>query len=373
MNNINSIILTYKDLPFEKKEQIFFLLAEKLEKATNNNDSAKINRIEKALTRVLVKSWNSRTNKAINLALKTIPKNGKDFTEATAKKLIKVLEKTYKGIEKKTSKRVQDDLKSIYKINKEKFSKQFKKNKKSLMFNGWNLDHSSMKVVPHKYAIKSVNEIAIAKQAEFGVIDSFAWENLSRLENVAIGDHFPKTSKVSVSNSIQKNVIQKGLNNTDATALLKQDLTTKLGGNIQGALPSSVAKGQMSVNAYFEGLNVTNVTWARNFSQINHMHEVGIRQVIFNAIIDRLTSQVCSQMDGRVFTIEQAIKHQENVLNAENVEQVKIIAPFTRNLSSFGLKEGQKLNDPETSAALAKAGVMVPPIHFRCRSELQPF
>lgn len=364
---IANALEAFKDLPFLVKEKIFFNLSEKLEKATKDNDGAKINRIEKGLTRVLVKSWNVTSNKAINAALRTIPKNEKRFSQKNADKLIASLEKSYNGIERKTKTRVEIDIKNIYIINKQSASRKFKKKNKKLFFTGLNLDLTTMKLNHHTYPVKSWDSSKeFKKQAEFGLIDAAAWENLARLENVSIGDHYPKTSKVTVSNSIQKNVIEKGLNNKDASLFLKQDLTAKLGGNVSGALPSSIAKGQASVNAYFEGLNATNVTWARNFSQINQMNYVGITQVIFNAIIDRLTSQVCAQMDGRVFTIEQSLVHQDKVLGAKDVEEVQGVAPFTRNLSAFGVGAGEKLKDAKTSSALAKAGVIVPPLHFRC-------
>ena len=77
-------------------------------------------------------------------------------------------------------------------------------------------------------------------------------------------------------------------------------------------------------------------------------------------------------MEGRVFTIEQGMKHQVGVLAAENVEALKKIAPFQRDLSSCGLKEGQKLNDVSTSEKLAKAGVIIQPLHGRSRSVIKP-
>ena len=156
--------------------------------------------------------------------------------------------------------------------------------------------------------------------------------------------------------------LEKGLNHQDASLLLEQELTKTLGGNISAALPASVAQGQASTTAYFEMLNATNVTYARNFAHINLMNEGGIIRLVFDSILDRTTSQVCTQMNGKEFTIEQALIHQEKVLSAENVEALKVIAPFTRTIDTKA-----------SSADLAAAGVIVPPLHGKCRSELNPF
>lgn len=382
LNNVNTMtnnwIKTYKKLPFKKKEELFHALAEKLDKATNDNDGTRINRIEKSLTRKLVKSWNTTTNKAIRTALRSFGTGERRFTQKDADKVLKALDKAYKDVEKKTEKRVKRDTREIYKINKKSFGRKFKlsstpnEEKSVVIFQGLKFDPLEKRVVSDNYIVKSWNGIDVFKAVEFGIIDKEAYENLARLENISIGDHFPKTLKSKVSKAIQEGVLDKGLNKTDAAAFLQQSLTKTLGGSIQGALPASVAQGQASVNAYFEMLTATNVTYARNFSQMNLMNEAGIEQFIFNAVLDRLTSKICDQMEGRIFTIEQGMKHQVSVLAAENVEALKKIAPFQRDLSSFGLKEGQKLDDVSTSEKLAKAGVIIPPLHGRCRSDIQP-
>ena len=381
------ILEAFKSLPYDKKEEVFKAYAEK---ASDDNDGDKINRIEKALTRVLATSWNNTSTKSITRALKTFPKTTKRFSKKDANKVMASLTKSYKGVEKKTKSRVENDLEEIYKINKTRFGKEFSLSSdevgnKSLTFDYFKfipettvekLGGETFKVggyvAKENKIIKEWNgNFDILKAVTFGALDKAAYENLARLENVSIGDHFPKTMKPKVSRALES-ALEKGLNQADASVFLEQELTKSMGGNSAGALPASVAQGKASTAAYYEMLNATNVTYARNFGQINLMAEVGIERLVFNAILDRVTSVVCNQMNGREFTIQQAVAHQQSVLGAENVEALKGIAPFTRNLKEFGLKEGQKLTSAKTSASLAAAGVIVPPLHGRCRSELQP-
>lgn len=367
----------YKKLPYEKQEQIFNVLASKMEKATNDRDGAAINRIEKALTRVLVNSWTDTATGAVTRALNTIPNSESRFTQEDGDRFINTLERGFQNIEEKTQDRVQSDIEDIYRINKERFSNQFDIEQSKVFFNGTIKNPVTKSLINARWKVRSIElskrNAELLKQVEFGQIDAESWDNLARLENVSIGDHFPKTLKPKIAKAIQEGALEQGLNQANAGEFLARRATEIVGGNIAAATPASISAGQASAAAYFEGLNATNVTYARNFSHINLMREAEIQQIIFNAVLDRLTSQICSQMDGRIFTIEQAVTHQQAVLDAENVEELKSIAPFTRSLSQFGLDAGQSLMDPETQARIAAAGIIVPPLHFRCRSELQPF
>ena len=102
------------------------------------------------------------------------------------------------------------------------------------------------------------------------------------------------------------------------------------------------------------------------------MSEAGVTQVQFSAVIDHRTSEVCLQMNGRIFTIEQAKTNMDNILGQDSIEGLKTVAPWFRDLSSFGVGAGEKLTDSITSSRLAEAGVIIPPLHFRCRSEIVP-
>lgn len=366
----------FKSLPYDKKELVFQQLSTKFNKADTDNDGARINRVEKTLTRILSNHWNSTSTKAINKAIKTFPKDKKRFSKKDADKVLASLTKSYNGVENKNKSRVENDLEEIYKVNKKRFGSEFKLNstdesEKILTFKYFDFDPLKKEVVQKSKVIQKWNNSKVIKAVTFGALDKAAYENLARLENVAIGDHFPTTMKPKVSRILEES-LSKGLNHQDASVFLEQELTASLGGSSAGALPASIATGKASTAAYFEMLNATNVTYSRNFGQINLMREAGIERLIFNAIIDRTTSVVCNQMNGRIFTLEQAMIHQQSVLDAPNVEALKSIAPFTRNLSAFGLTEGQKLTSTRTSAKLAAAGVVVPPLHGRCRSELQP-
>ena len=172
---------------------------------------------------------------------------------------------------------------------------------------------------------------------------------------------------------IKTNVIDKGLPKKEAGKILKEQLSSRLGGFEQSVPESIRNQGQRAAAAYFEGLSATTVTRARNFGQIGLMEEAGITQVVWSSVEDERTSEICLAMNGRVFTIDLVKAQQSKILEQTTADAVKELFPWRKDLSEFGLRRGDKLSSHEASKTLAENGVpIVPPAHFRCRSELVP-
>ena len=103
------------------------------------------------------------------------------------------------------------------------------------------------------------------------------------------------------------------------------------------------------------------------------MEEAGITQYQFTAIIDNRTSQICSSMHGRTFSVEWGRQHMSDFLESEDVDVLKEKMPWRKDLSEFKLKPRQGVNDPKVSQALAEAGLSIPPLHGSlCRSVIEP-
>jgi len=354
VNILTLNIESFKGVPYLKRERIHAVLSEILEKVDGDNDGTTINRIEKTLTRFLVRVWNKRATRAINNAVNSIRGNpNKTFTKKDEARVFKEIEKAYNTIEKEIGPRILRDTKKIFNIGQKNFEKKFS---------------SEL----NKRVQKQGEETAIALGFEIGT-EEFVVQ-MAALQATSIGTHFPRTLQPFIAKTINEAVFEKGLNKAQAGKFLQRELTRKLGGSafIQSVPPSIRAQGINSINAYHQGLSATNVTLTRNGANIQSMQQGGITQVQFVAVIDNLTSQICSQMDGRVFTLEQSAGFMKGVMEAESVEDLKEFAPWRKDLGEFNLSAGQSLTDPDVQSRLAKAGVIVPPLHFRCRSELHP-
>lgn len=375
---IEQLIETY---PYNVRRKVFMSLSRLLEKVEGDTDGAKINRVEKDMTRFTVKVWNKRATKAVNNAVNGITGSPTaKFTKKDEAKVFRAIEKAFKTIQDEVTPKIKRSTNTIFHTSQNKFEKQ--NNLKGSIFKfDWfqqpieneMFGHSVLKIVPTEKAIEKVGEELAAIAVSFDVEATAIVDQMSKIHAVSIGDHFASNLKPTITNSIKRGVFDKGLNKVQAGEFLKKELRRKLGGKaFQTSVPPGIrAQGIKAVNAYHEGLSATNVTLTRNMANIQSLNDAGVTQAQFVAVIDNRTSQICQQMDGRIFELSQLNGYANQVMAAENVEDLKEFGKWQRDLSSFGLKAGEKLSDADTSARLARAGVLVPPLHMRCRSEIQ--
>jgi len=173
---------------------------------------------------------------------------------------------------------------------------------------------------------------------------------------------------------IKEGVVDKGLNKVNAGKFLERQLTARLGGKafLQSVPPSYAVRGASGVTSYHKMLSATHTNFARNFGQINAMAQAGVARYRIDATIDRLTSKICSQMDGRTFELTMAQEHMNQVLDAKDVDEIKGFAPWRKDLSQFNLKEGKKLDNVDAARVLTENGMSMPPYHGSCRTDVNP-
>ncbi len=337
---------------FQQKEQLFTALPEIIEKVEGDGDGAKLNRIEKGTTRFLVNEWNKSATRANRSAVKVATTGNQEapFTQRDMDKVLRRLDKSFKTISIKTKGRVRTDIKSIYKTNKRRFIQRFK------------IRQPKRKADPPLLS------------TSFTIEDTRTVENLARIETLAIGSHFEKNLRPTVSKLIKEGVVDKGMNKANAGKFLQRELTRKLGGKaFATVVPRAITiQGQASVNAYFTGLSATHVNFARNFGQINAMEQADITRYQVVIVNDTRTSKICLGMEGRIFEVKVAREHMDSILGIEDVEDLKGIAPWQKDLSQFKLQPGQKLDNAGAASVLSANGLSMPPYHFRCRSEVHP-
>lgn len=353
----------------EIRFQFYEVISDIVQKIEGDNDGRKINKIEKDLVAALAVVWNRRATKGIKSALKVLDQDNQEDTVTIKQRdqILSRLERGFNGIDKEVTPRLQKDYNKIYKINKKGFVSRFRLNPetKQLIYKRYSWSKP--------YVVKSVDQI-MKVDANFSIVDERTIKELVSLKALSIGTHFDRFHRPLISDLINEAVIARGLPIAKASKFLEEELTKRLGGKASTAVPAAiVAQGKKAVESYFTNITAIHVNFARNFGQVNAMSEAGIARFQIAAVIDELTSTICTQMNGRVFEMKLARQHMTKVLQSKDVDALRGFAPFRRDLSEFNLSAGAKLEDPGAERVLAENGMSMPPYHGSCRTEVHPF
>lgn len=112
---------------------------------------------------------------------------------------------------------------------------------------------------------------------------------------------------------------------------------------------------------YFEGLAANAVTSARVGGQLTSFAQLGVVTYELINPNDERTSDICAELNGTTFEVAQAEKQMGKLAGARTPEAFKAIKPWLSVSKILSLSA-------KGSGALAAAGQMFPPFHFRCRT-----
>lgn len=130
--------------------------------------------------------------------------------------------------------------------------------------------------------------------------------------------------------------------------------------------------------SYWGGVAEHMATVAGVRGQLAEMVELGFTHYTLVNVMDDRTTRICQMMNGKTVVVEHAVEHHARLASATTPDDVKKIHPFAPGggigLVSAALGRalpiGASVLSPSDSATLARAGVAVPPFHFRCRTFL---
>lgn len=175
----------------------------------------------------------------------------------------------------------------------------------------------------------------------FQLIDKQALETLQRHGVYWVKTYFDVQLKEQVQR-IGARVIEEGLDRVAAGELFQQAFEEQLG--TYGA-------------RYWRGFSNHVVTRSRELGRVEGYVRAGIEYLEVRAVLDRRTTRICKEMHGRIIKVSRAVELRDKLINAENPEQVKQIAPWRK---------------PEEVAEVPTeklpTGLSLPPYHFNCRT-----
>lgn len=109
---------------------------------------------------------------------------------------------------------------------------------------------------------------------------------------------------------------------------------------------------------------------SRVYSSVSSMNDAGFVRYQFTAVMDERTSEVCQEMNGRIFTVASAVRTLQDVSIAETPDDFKQAHPWPRNAESVRVIAGNG-SATEQSRNLEESGIALPPLHGFCRSSVE--
>jgi len=327
-------------------------------KALMISEVAQIARVEMRMRDYLTLKWRNRAQEAAARAGAIVKAGGSVSSALSA--VDKIMGKWAPEVKK----RITADLKDVYELaRKAGWKKATGQTKASLQYvvpnftaeldAGRELRVSKADKKPKKGPKKPDRRVAEVIPT-LDQLDENAVRDLQQDQMLWIGKHYSKNVRDTLRRAVTPSVIE-GVGHDEAGKRVAAALKAELG-------KVTVPKGfNGSAEKYFEGIAANTATNARVRGQVRSFSDIGVTiYEIVNPMDDR-TTEICAYMNGQQFRVTDAEKQIEKVSAAKNPAQVKRAHPW------LSAAKAKKIGAKGTKA-LAKAGLALPPYHFRCRS-----
>lgn len=171
------------------------------------------------------------------------------------------------------------------------------------------------------------------------------------------------------------------------------DIVRNLTDTIEGL--ESLGRGE----AYWEMLSLAFVNRARVFAELSSFQQAGIEKYRWDSVLDEVTTEICRFMDGKEFSVGDAVQRLNDADEAESADEIRQIHPWVSmgrddegnahmfyrdvngdkqevaKITEPGFGEKDKIGTYEatmTDEQLGANGISLPPIHGCCRSNVVP-
>ena len=154
-------------------------------------------------------------------------------------------------------------------------------------------------------------------------------------------------------------------------------LPEEAGDALEKAMHSKYGTGKALIRsaAYWEGVAANAATTARVSGALREMQQIGVTTYVISNPMDRRTTKICQNMDGKVMQVQSATTVLDELQSKGTTPAaVKKLHPWHPNdfqdrFNKIGVNiKPNEPFPPGKSAAIGKAGFALPPYHFRCRS-----
>jgi hypothetical protein len=189
-----------------------------------------------------------------------------------------------------------------------------------------------------------VTEAMPSIDISFGLMDKTAVNWLTDHHLYWIGNYYDKNLSGAIANTV-----------ADGMA---QGFGRKEIGKMLGSFFEDYPGVPMKPANYWQGLAANAMSRSRNFGAIGGFDEAGFTQYEIFSAGDERVCEICSEMDGKTFSVASAMGQRQQLINCTNPEDVKQVAPWISSVDQIISR---------SSMELQAAGIGMPPFHGQCR------
>ncbi len=180
----------------------------------------------------------------------------------------------------------------------------------------------------------------------FDVSDTEAARWLGRDSVYWVGNAYDEGLGAQIAD-VASQALAEGLTRVDAGAILR----TALGARFDRP------------ETYWQTVGSATMNRARTMGSVSGFEAADVAEYRIVALMDERTSDICRELNNKVFSIEFAVDLRDDLLAADSPDAIKAAKPWLK------LGEIQDLaSRPNADAALAAAGQSMPPYHGLCRT-----
>lgn len=202
----------------------------------------------------------------------------------------------------------------------------------------------------------------------FDMADVEAIEAMSQNQVYWVGDQYGKKVQSGITSKAETEIFEKGLGRKEAAGSFRKVLDQEMGLSIP-------AQYRGSAQSYFEGIAGLIRVQSNSFASVKAFKNSGVTKYEVVAVGDERMCPECGFMDGTVFETGQGAGQISRIGKAKTPDQVKAVNGWMKRpamMKLAGVKTPGGLKGVHGKRKMAKAGLALPPYHFRCRCTVEP-
>lgn len=180
--------------------------------------------------------------------------------------------------------------------------------------------------------------------AIFDVVDEEAVDWLDKDTMFWVGNAHTGPLGGKIADVVSQVVVQEGLSTIEAGKLLREGVEPLIRGTRPDHYWTLVARAATTRSRAFGATNALVAAGASNYELINPL--------------DATTSDICRNLNGRIYRVEHAVAVKSAMMNASTPDEARAAAPWPPPSVAHGA----------STSDLAAKGVALPPFHGNCRT-----